>query len=145
MFWKNNSHWDRTLLNRDENASPLTRIEWIIHILIPNVLKFIQGILVLFVTFVAIVQSDNIIELLKDFATLMVLSETDCIFFQIVANGYLGPELQMKSIEARVIKVESESVSSDDSHGTTHSTPTNLSSTISKHFILCTSILSPQP
>ncbi len=41
---------------------------WVLHILFPNFIKFTEGILVVVVTFVIVIQSDNIIDLFKDFA-----------------------------------------------------------------------------
>ncbi len=112
MFWKD-PHWHRTVLKREEGSPPPTTTEWVIHILLSNILKLIQGLLVMLITFVVIVQSDNIIDLLKDFTALMVLSETDNIFFSLAANGYLGSELQMKTIDARDIQIVDEASTRD--------------------------------
>ena len=40
-------------------------INWCIHIALPNIIKFLEGILVMVVSWMIIVQSDNIIDLLK--------------------------------------------------------------------------------
>ncbi len=134
MFW-NDACWDRIILKRDENAPAPTSIEWVAHILIPNVLKFFQGILVVFATFVVIVQSDNIIDLLKEFTALMVLSETDNIFFSIAANGYLGSELQRKSVEVRDIKVQNESSLSTSNSSINNPSTSSSSNLDSKDYL----------
>ena len=64
LFWKD-TRWDQALLGKGQNSERPKFSEWVLHIVVPNVFKFLQGILVLFVTFVVIVQSGNIIELLK--------------------------------------------------------------------------------
>ncbi len=103
MFWKG-AHWD------GGEGVPLapTAEQWFTRILLPNLLKFTQGMLVICATFVVIVQSDNIIELLKEFTALMVLSEIDNIFFGLATNGYLGPTLLKKTIEAKRVKIQCE-------------------------------------
>ena len=112
MFWKD-PFWDRTILGRSESVPPTTTTEWVIHILLPNILKFVQGGFVMFFSFVLIVESDNIIDLLKDFTALMILSETDNIVFALAANGYMGPGLQRKVIEVREMEIQYEVPDSD--------------------------------
>ncbi len=72
-------------------------IFWLVRIGLPNLMKFMQGSLVTFVSFVIIIQSDDIIELLKDFTALMVISEVDDILFQLASHGYLGNELHQET------------------------------------------------
>ncbi len=86
---------------------------WLIRILLPNLLKFSQGLLVMFVSFVIIVQSDNIIDLLKDFTALMVLSETDNIMFHLATQGYLGQTLLRQTANATDRSVDTSSKSSN--------------------------------
>jgi hypothetical protein len=74
---------------------------YLCRVFTPNLMKLMQGILVMFVSFVIIVQSDNIIDLLKDFTALMVLSETDNILFHLADLGYLGEELQKEAKRAK--------------------------------------------
>ncbi len=49
-------------------------------------------VLVTFISFVIIVQADNIIDHLKDFTALMVISEVDNILFQLASHGCLVKE-----------------------------------------------------
>ena len=49
------------------------------RVLFPNVLRLIGGPLVLVISFAIIVQSDSIIDLLKDFTALILISEIDNI------------------------------------------------------------------
>ncbi len=83
-----------------------SRTLWIRRVVLPNTLKVIQGVLVIFICFVIIIQSDDIITLLKDFTALMVLSETDNVLFYLAQYGYLGRNLQDKTIELSKIEIE---------------------------------------
>lgn len=65
----------------------------VIYILLPNLLKFLQGVLVIVVSMVVIVQSDNMIDLLKDFTALFFVSEIDNIVFDVTRRGYFGQKL----------------------------------------------------
>ncbi len=134
MFWSH-PDWDRVVLRKPEDAPLPTSTEWRLHILLPNALKFLQGFLVIFVTFVLIVQSDNIIDLLKDFAALMILSETDNIIFWLAVNGYLGKELQRNTIRAREIEIKDEVVTLDDED------PRHISASSTRGFLIRSIIL----
>ncbi len=103
------SNWREMIHLEGESSSQTSSClttSWLMMIAFPNSLKLIQGFLVLFISFVIIVQSDNIISLLKDFTALMVLSETDNILFQLADMGYLGEYLQNKASEVKEIEIE---------------------------------------
>ncbi len=105
--------------NKRKDTQPFstkTGASWTRNILIPNILRFLQGSIVNFISFVIIVQSDNIIDLLKDFTALMILSDTDNIFFGLAARGYFGRELQRKSIQARNVEIAYEASFSSVDH-----------------------------
>mmetsp|Transcript_27112 Transcript_27112/g.41523 ORF Transcript_27112/g.41523 Transcript_27112/m.41523 type:complete len:899 (+) Transcript_27112:114-2810(+) len=70
------------------------RRTFFLNILLPNMFSLTQSLLVLLVSFVIIVQSDNIIDLLKDFTSLMFISEINDIVFYVASIGYLGRELK---------------------------------------------------
>ena len=67
---------------------------WIIQIIIPSILKFLQGVMVLIITFVIVIQCDDIIDLFKDLAAMQVISELDDAVFTLADNGYFGPSLK---------------------------------------------------
>ena len=62
LLWKSDELWKDV---KDEEYGEIHDSEWLWRIFIPNLCKLIQGILVVFVSFVVIVQSDNVIDLLK--------------------------------------------------------------------------------
>eukprot|EP00551_Chaetoceros_affinis_P005947 CAMPEP_0203665718 /NCGR_PEP_ID=MMETSP0090-20130426/2880_1 /ASSEMBLY_ACC=CAM_ASM_001088 /TAXON_ID=426623 /ORGANISM="Chaetoceros affinis, Strain CCMP159" /LENGTH=317 /DNA_ID=CAMNT_0050529367 /DNA_START=63 /DNA_END=1013 /DNA_ORIENTATION=+ len=64
---------------------------WFLHILFPNLLKLCVGAAVMLVTFVIIIQSENIIELFKDFAAMAIIAKLDNVAFNLANHGYFGP------------------------------------------------------
>jgi hypothetical protein len=78
-------------LEGDENR---TWRNWFVRIIIPNVAKFISGLLVLGVNFITIVQTANIVDLMKDVAALLVISEITTIFFMLAQFGFLGQKFE---------------------------------------------------
>lgn len=96
MLWKD-SNWKQVIpvQNRDNFGS------WILHIFLPNFCKFLQGMLVLFISFVVIVQSDHIIDLFKDFLALTVISQLDDLVFFLARAGFIG-----KNLKSEAFKVE---------------------------------------
>mmetsp|Transcript_7796 Transcript_7796/g.11548 ORF Transcript_7796/g.11548 Transcript_7796/m.11548 type:complete len:1061 (+) Transcript_7796:217-3399(+) len=95
------SNWDIAV----GEAGKRTKLNWFIHIAFPNIIKFLEGILVMVVSWMIIVQSDNIIDLLKDFTALMFISEIDNILFQLAAYGYLGDALRKETEKVIAVKI----------------------------------------
>ena len=87
------SNWDEVIGKKGQRTNAL----WIIRIGFPNALKLIQGITVVLVSFVIIVQASDIIDLLKDFTALMIFSEFDNILFQLASFGYLGETMRLEA------------------------------------------------
>mmetsp|Transcript_18568 Transcript_18568/g.28189 ORF Transcript_18568/g.28189 Transcript_18568/m.28189 type:complete len:357 (+) Transcript_18568:50-1120(+) len=106
QWLRRNSRWDILLLGKEENEDPPSIWDWILHILIPNVLKFIQGFAVFFVSFFIIMTRSNLLDLIKDFTSLMIVSELDNIAFDFTAYGYLGESLYLKTIDAQDIEID---------------------------------------
>eukprot|EP00554_Chaetoceros_debilis_P003558 CAMPEP_0194095828 /NCGR_PEP_ID=MMETSP0149-20130528/57029_1 /TAXON_ID=122233 /ORGANISM="Chaetoceros debilis, Strain MM31A-1" /LENGTH=667 /DNA_ID=CAMNT_0038781787 /DNA_START=79 /DNA_END=2078 /DNA_ORIENTATION=+ len=106
QWLRKNTRWDIILLGKEENEDPPSIWDWILHILIPNVLKFIQGFAVFFVSFFIIMTRSNLLDLIKDFTSLMIVSELDNIAFDFTAYGYLGESLYLKTIDAQDIEID---------------------------------------
>lgn len=66
---------------------------WLWNIILPNLFKFFQGIIVLAITLIVIIQGDSLIELLKDFTALLFVSDIDNIIFTATQRGYFGQDL----------------------------------------------------
>ncbi len=81
------------------------RRTWLLHILLPSMLKFLQGIFVLIITFVIVIQSDNTLDLFKDFAAMQVISELDNVAFYLCNHGYFGSALKRDSDTSKEIKI----------------------------------------
>jgi len=90
-------HWGALLGKENEQTFGL----WFCRILIPMMLKMTQGALILFATFLIIVQSDNTVDLLKDFSALFVISSVDDLFFLMADIGYFGRSLSKKTLEIK--------------------------------------------
>jgi len=101
---KNAEHvrWDE-LIGEPGNRSWL---QWTVRIMFPNAQKLSQGLVISFASFVIIVQSNEIIDLLKDFSALLVVSEADNIIFYLADMGFLGEHLAMKTLEVRGVQIE---------------------------------------
>ena len=80
-------NWAELLGIEQNNATKMT---FSIRVVLPNTMKFISGCLVLTTNFVTIVQSDNIVDLMKDIAALLIISEITEIFFKLAEFGFMG-------------------------------------------------------
>lgn len=97
------SRCDQTLLSC---SIPMTKTNlWMLHILFPNACKFVQGVLVLIITFVIVIQSDNIIDLFKDFAAMQVIAELDNVAYYLADHGYFGSDLKEDASTVKEIKI----------------------------------------
>ncbi len=91
--------WDRVIGEEGNRTWCL----WLRRILLPNVLKFIQADVVLFASFIIIVQSTKTLDLLKDFTALLAVSDADNILFYLAAMGYLGENMRSKTEEVKSV------------------------------------------
>ena len=109
--------WQRTI-SRDgmeENIMGIGCFTWLVRVFIPVFLKFIQGLFVLFISWLLIVQSTNVVDLLKDYTALFVISSIDDIFYFVAARGYLGNQLAACAEEAKCVQIyTSTSTSTND-------------------------------
>eukprot|EP00979_Chaetoceros_neogracilis_P010426 scaffold2462_cov190-Chaetoceros_neogracile.AAC.1 len=64
-----------------------------LHILLPNLLKFAQGVFVLLVSLVIIAQGEDLIDLLKDSTALFFVSAIDNVIFFCANTGYFGQKV----------------------------------------------------
>eukprot|EP00979_Chaetoceros_neogracilis_P016347 scaffold7784_cov175-Chaetoceros_neogracile.AAC.1 len=76
-----------------EARSSRDRKVYALYILLPNLLKFSQGVLVLIVTLVIIAQGKDLIELLKDSTALFFVSGIDNVIFFCANAGYFGQKV----------------------------------------------------
>ncbi len=83
------------ILDKKEKESLKARrtsvsVVWFRRVVFPNVLKILEGILVLVSSVMVIIQAERLIDLLKDFAALAFASEFDNILFIVASQGYFG-------------------------------------------------------
>jgi len=111
LFWKGKT-WKELLSDGNENPNDNGNIKnyhWWIYVLLPHVLKGAQGLLILVTGFILIIQSENIVDLLKDYSALFVISETHKLLFNFADRGYVGSILSQKALEVKVKKYHKES------------------------------------
>jgi hypothetical protein len=82
--------------------------DWTKRILLPNLLKFIEGLFVLVISFVIIIQSDNVTDLFKDFAAMQLIAEVDNVAFWLATHGYFGSTLKDDTKQAKKVRVKDE-------------------------------------
>merc|ERR1712038_803833 len=84
--------WDTILFGETKYRTSRMHL---LHVFIPNILKFTQAILIFWASLiVVIVTSATIIDLMRDFTVVLVVSQADNILFQAAKMGYLGTTLQ---------------------------------------------------
>jgi hypothetical protein len=103
------SYWTEVIMDTHMNE-PRHSI-WMNRILFPNACKFVQGMLVLFTSFIIVIQSETIIDLFKDFAAMQVISELDNMAFWLSENGYCGKDLAKKTKMVKRVRLPEDSLS----------------------------------
>eukprot|EP00554_Chaetoceros_debilis_P000877 CAMPEP_0194096190 /NCGR_PEP_ID=MMETSP0149-20130528/57211_1 /TAXON_ID=122233 /ORGANISM="Chaetoceros debilis, Strain MM31A-1" /LENGTH=1350 /DNA_ID=CAMNT_0038782159 /DNA_START=274 /DNA_END=4326 /DNA_ORIENTATION=- len=102
MLWTERREFWTSLIKVEKDSSLWV---WIRRIAFPIACEFIEGLLVLLVTFVIVVTSDSVIDLFKDFAAMQVISELDDMMFWLALQGYLGHELAHGAKQAKKIRI----------------------------------------
>jgi len=78
-----------------------------LQVLIINLLHFSVGIGGLFIVFVVVVQSTDIVGLFAEFAAMEFISHIDELFFLLASQSYVGKDLCIATEEMRNIKIPS--------------------------------------
>ncbi len=101
LHLKNADHvpWDRVIGVEGNRTWSL----WMTRILLPNALKFIQAFVILVASFIIIIQSEIIVDLLKDCTAVLFVSQSDNIIFSVAGMGYLGSNLARKTAEVKAV------------------------------------------
>lgn len=111
VFWEPH-RWHDVFVDEGETGDYISRFKWLRRIFLPNFLKIIQGCAVLLTSFIIIVTSTDLVDLLKDFTALYFVSEIDNILFTVAAQGFLGHSLKERTIRVTSVKVCEDSDSS---------------------------------
>lgn len=74
----------------------------------PNLLRFVQGLLVLAILMILIIQNDNYLDLVLDFTAIYIVSEIDDLLFKVVRRGFFcfGLTKSAADVETIVLKDE---------------------------------------
>ena len=82
---------------------------WVTRILLPDALQFITGCLALIISFIIIIQSDNVIYLFAEFAAMGIIAEIDVIAFWFGDNGFIGTIVRCDIRRVKEILIEDRS------------------------------------
>lgn len=72
-----------------------------VSVLFPNIIRFIQSLGVILASTILILQSDNIIDLVKDYTAILFISEIDNFVFNLAQQGYLRSDFKKSTEEAK--------------------------------------------
>eukprot|EP00979_Chaetoceros_neogracilis_P016375 scaffold7864_cov158-Chaetoceros_neogracile.AAC.4 len=88
-------HYDLSIqaISATEARRSRDRKFYALHILLPNLLKFGQGVFVLLVSWVIVAQGENLIDLLKDSTALFFVSSIDNVVFLCASAGLFGQKV----------------------------------------------------
>jgi hypothetical protein len=78
---------------------------WAVRIVIPNTLQMMIGTLALLVSFIIIIQSEDVIELFADFAAMSLIAELDNVAFWFAKNGYAGSRVMKDTAKIDEIEI----------------------------------------
>ena len=87
--------------SRDIEANRIMNSSRRLAILFPSTIRFFQSVGVLVASTVLILQSENIIDLVKDYTAVFFISEIDDVVFQLASQGYLGGLLKKDAEDAK--------------------------------------------
>ena len=79
---------------------------WLTRIVFPNAVQFTIGALALLVSFIIIIQCDDVIELFAEFAAMSIIAEIDDIAFWFADSGYVGNVIRKDAKRVREVQFE---------------------------------------
>ena len=103
LWISNKIQWSRVVGISIDYAD---RTTWINQILIPNLLQLVIGALALLVSFVIIIQSDNVIELFAEFAAMSIIGEIDNVAFWFAESGFVGDDVRQDAKQVKQVQFE---------------------------------------
>ncbi|GFH59482.1 hypothetical protein CTEN210_15958 [Chaetoceros tenuissimus] len=76
------------------------RVSFMLHVLLPNIFNFLQGMSVLIASFIVILQGTEFIELMRAVTALFVISSLDDIVFSMARRGFFGRKVLLLTVAA---------------------------------------------
>ena len=109
LWFTNVQQWSTVAGVGVENS---TLLQWMVNIALPDLLQFAVGCLSLIISFIIIVQSDNVIILFAEFAAMTIIAEIDDIGFWFAENGYLSEKCRQDIKKVKEFHIEDKSTGS---------------------------------
>lgn len=81
---------------------------WIEKILVTYLMKIFISILALFTAMILIMQSTDLIDLLKDFTALFIVASLDNLVYESIGDGYFGHRFDQELIRKEGIQIQTE-------------------------------------
>ena len=76
-----------------------------VTVLLPNLLKLLQGLFALITSFIIVISSDGVIELFKEFSALSIISYIDNVSFKLCEEGIFGSSFVRQTERVQDIKL----------------------------------------
>lgn len=98
---------------REIATSSSSSYRWL-SLILPNVIKMIQGSLVLGLSLILIIQYDNLVDIMTNFTALYFISDIDNILFTVASKGYFcSTALRKKTEEVKTVIFSDHATNSD--------------------------------
>lgn len=100
-------YYEEDLTDEEKRKREFVRSMWrdrrafFFRVFVPNLLKMLQSVIVLFLIFIVVIYTDNLLDLVKDFTALFIISEIDEKIFELVDDSYFGPRLQKEALSSK--------------------------------------------
>jgi len=107
MLWiTNRESWIKVISFQSDGYVFLpTWKDWVLRIVLPHLLKFTEGALVLLLSFIIIIQQTNAVSIFIDLTVMQLISELDNVAFWLAGHGYVGTNLKRFVMTAKKIRV----------------------------------------
>ncbi|GFH62061.1 hypothetical protein CTEN210_18537 [Chaetoceros tenuissimus] len=97
--------WHRVGPTLSSTSLPISKMFMLRAVYFPNILRFLQGIVVIVMLMILIIQNNDFIELLMNFSALFIIAQIDDIVFTLVRRGYFFG-YQISEVASKIEKME---------------------------------------
>lgn len=100
-------YYEEDLTDDEKRKRDFVRSMWrdrrafFLRVFVPNLLKMLQSVIVLLLIFIVVIYTGNLLDLVKDFTALFIISDIDEKIFELVDDSYFGPRLQKEALASK--------------------------------------------